>query len=159
MTPEEAANRELVAKFWHYTATGQQDKIIELVTDDCMFKVGVGKSERAVPYHGTYRGVEQIKEYLEKARRGRLRTECSVNPVVPGEVPKPMKEEPSPLGLLAHGDTVVGIGEIVDLFPDHTPMHKSEIAVVVRVDQNAQKISSFQLFLDTAAPMLAHLHR
>ena len=159
MTPQEQKNRQLVADFWHYTATGQPDKVITLLADDCVFKIGVGKSERVVPYHGVYQGLEEIKTYLKKSRKGRFRAECDVRPLVPDETPKPMKQEASPEGLLVQGNTVVGLAAIVELFPDRAPMDRCDAILLLKVDEDSGKIQFFQLFLDTAAPMIAHLNR
>lgn len=158
MTPQEQANRALAGKFWHYTAIGDRQNLLDLLTDDCVFKIGVGRSEGIVPYHGTYTGRTEITSYLDKARSNRLRPACRHEPLVPGETAKPFEQGDSPDGLLVQGNTVVGKGVIHDLFPDKNEMHESDFMLIVRVDEQQQKVNYFQMFFDTAAVAFAWLH-
>jgi hypothetical protein len=159
MTPQEQANRDLAGKFWHYTAIGDRTRLLGILTDDCVFKIGVGQSEKIVPYHGTFTGLAEIGTYLDKARADRLREECKHDSLVPGETAKSFKHQADPDGLMVHGNSVVGMGVIHDLFADRTEMHTSDFILILRIDEQQQKVNFFQIFFDTAAVAFAWLHK
>jgi ketosteroid isomerase-like protein len=159
MTPREEENRKIVSSFWYFFANQDVDNILALLTDDCEFKIGVGRSEGVVPYHGIYRGIEQIRSYLDKAWKGRFRPECMIVVHTGENRPKPIDEDPDPAGLIVTNNVVVGLARIKEVFPDWSPMAEGDIAMVFRINEREDKIFFFQFFTDTAAPMLAFLNR
>jgi len=166
MTEQERKNRALAAKLLEHYERNDHAGLLGLVTADCEFRIGAGKSQGIVPYHGTHVGHDQITAYLQKRRQHSTRAsnDCILEPLGPPSTPPPPPppHDPDPARaaqFLVHGDTVVTIGHLTDKFPDSTPMHDSDFVLVFRIDEKQGKIRFFQYFFDTAGAMEAWRHR
>jgi len=138
---QEEANRVLVDKFYALHEAGDDKRLLELLTDDCVYCIGVGTSEDTVPYHGIYRGKAQIAAYLAKKRRLTLRPFCGLL-----------------TRALVDGPFVICIGEVEDEF--HTSryrIHKCRFMQFFIVNESENKISRMEYFVDTAATQAAWL--
>lgn len=174
MTEQETRNRKLAASLLTHYARNDHAGMRHLLTDDCEFRIGVGKSEGIVPYHGRHVGHDEIGAYLQKRRQHSMRDECILSP--PGQNPAPRGgggTEPEPATgtpdagrqhdgeshpverFLVHGDTVVAIGHLKDKFANSDPMHDTDFVLVFRIDETQGKICFFQYFFDTAAAVHA----
>lgn len=157
MPTQEDLNRDLAARFWRCHAKGDRQGYLDTLTDDCVFKIGVGKSEGVVPFHGTYRGKSNIETWLDSIRQHRIREYCEDVPVPPNS-PNPASHDPRPDKLLVGPGMVAGIGTIRDQFKDGTKMLTSDFVLLLHIDEKQQKIKEVQFFQDTAASMVAWLH-
>ena len=158
MTDREHRNRELAADLLDRYAHNDHGGILSLLTEDCVFNIGAGKSEGIVPYHGVHTGHEKIAGYLRKRHTNSRRDECIIKRPTPAgtqslpqsgekaESARPRQDE-----FLVHRNTVVAIGRLRDQFADGSHMHESDFVLVLKIDEEQDKISSFHYFLDTAA--------
>jgi ketosteroid isomerase-like protein len=172
LTDQELANRKLAANLLDRYKHNDHDGILALVTEDCVFTIGAGKSQGVVPYHGEHAGHEKIAGYLRKRRTYSDRDECLIKPPVSG-APSPEsppsqndtdKHATSPTiplheRLIVQANVVVAIGRLRDRFADGTHMHETDFVIVFQIDEPQQKISSFQYFLDTEAVADAWRHK
>jgi ketosteroid isomerase-like protein len=157
MTEQEHKNRALAHSLLEHYQRNDHAGLLRLLTENCEFRIGAGKSQGVVPYHGVHVGHDQITGYLQKRRQHSARDDCILEP--PGGAPKPAPQ-PQRQGsrveqLLVHGDTVVAIGHLADRFSDGRHMHDSDFVLVFRIDEKQEKIKSFQYFFDTAGAMEA----
>jgi ketosteroid isomerase-like protein len=160
LTEQEFANRKLAASLLDRYAHNDHDGILALVTEDCVFTIGAGKSQGIVPYHGEHTGHEKIAGYLRKRRTHSDRDECLIKPPGVATTPAtPSQNETerhatsakTPLHerMIVQGNVVVAIGRLRDKFADGSHMHETDFAIVFQVDESQQKISNFQYFFDT----------
>ncbi len=150
MTRQEEANRSLAAKLLQYYSSNDHKNLLTMLTDDCVFKIGDGKSVGTVPYHGTFTGPKEIGGYLATRQQNTVRSRCEI--ARPGNKPPPQFD---PQELLVSGDTVVALGSLTDTFKDGRPMHDTDFALVFHIDEKQQKVRLFRYFLDTAAAVAA----
>lgn len=161
MTEQERKNRALAAKLLEHYQRNDHTGLLDLVTADCEFRIGAGKSQGVVPYHGTHVGHDQITAYLHKRRQHSIRdnNDCILEPLGPtSPPPHPVDHPDEPARaaqFLVQGDTVVTIGHLADKFSDGSPMHDSDFVLVFRIDEKQGKIRFFQYFFDTASVMEA----
>lgn len=161
LTDQEISNRKLAAELLEHYRHNNHDGILALVTEDCVFTIGAGRSEGVVPYHGTHIGHERIGGYLRKRHTYSHREECLIKPPT-SEVPpqssasadeadhRPHAAQiPLHERLIVQENVVVAIGNLTDKFADGKPMHKTDFVIVFQIDQSQQKISRFQYFFDT----------
>jgi ketosteroid isomerase-like protein len=160
MTEQERNNRKLGAKLLECYAKNDHDGIIDLVTSDCVFMIGAGKSQGVVPYHGMHTGHEKIRGYLRKRHANSTRDECLIkpqaqpaaaSPKAPDEPDEQSDQQKLPLHerFIVQGNVVVAIGRLKDKFADGRDMHETDFVIVFHVDEEQEKISSFQYFFDT----------
>lgn len=161
MTEQERKNRSLAEGLLEHYQRNDHAGLLGLLTADCEFRIGAGKSQGVVPYHGTHKGHGEITNYLHKRRQNSMRrnNECIRTPLggQPPAAPPGAGSTGStqPAEFLVHGDTVVAIGHLTDRFPDGSQMHDSDFVLVFRVDEGQGKIRFFQYFFDTAGAMEA----
>jgi ketosteroid isomerase-like protein len=164
LTDQEHANRKLAASLLDRYKHNDHEGILALVTEDCVFTIGAGKSQGIVPYHGQHTGHEKIAGYLRKRHTHSDRDECLIKPpqsnaTAPKSPPgqndidghAAAHDLPLHERLIVQGNVVVAIGRLRDKFADGNHMHESDFAIVFQIDESQQKISSFQYFLDTEA--------
>jgi hypothetical protein len=157
MTTQEHDNRKLAAELLDCYARNDHDGIIGLVTDDCEFVIGAGKSQGIVPYHGLHVGHEEIRGYLRKRRANSMRDECIIKPqgqAAPPPAPSadaPAKPAEVPMHdrFIAQGNVVVAIGSLKDKFADGQDMHATDFVIVFYIDETQKKVSGFHYFFDT----------
>lgn len=164
MTEQERKNRALAAKLLEHYQRNDHTGLLDLVTADCEFRIGAGKSQGVVPYHGTHVGHDQITAYLHKRRQNSMRdnNDCILEPLGPasGQTHAEDQSEPARAAqFLVQGDTVVTIGHLADKFSDGSPMHDHDFVLVFRIDEKQGKIRFFQYFFDTAGVMEAWRNR
>jgi ketosteroid isomerase-like protein len=138
-TPQEVKNLELVALFYEYHENKRDEDLLGLLTDDCVYVIGAGASEGTVPYHGLYRGKDQIAAYLEKKRSFTVRPFCGFR-----------------TNSLVDGPFVVCIGVVEDEFrTSRYRVHRCPFLQFFVVDEELNKISRMEYFVDTAATAAA----
>ena len=134
-TPQEEKNRELIALIYKYHAAEQDEQLLDLLTDDCVYVIGAGDSETTVPYHGRYEGKEQIAAYLAQKRRLMVRPFCGLL----GQV-------------ILDGPWVVCMGTIEDQFKaSRFRIVRCPFLQVWAVDEVQNKVFLMEYFIDTAA--------
>lgn len=162
MAEQEPKSISLARRLLEHYQRDDHAGLVGLLTPDCEFRIGAGKSQGVVPYHGTHKGHDEIKAYLHKRRQhsSRRNNECIREPLG-GQASGSPQESASarPTEFLAHGDTVVAIGHLTDRFADGSHMHDSDFVLVFRVDEKQEKIRFFQYFFDTAGAMEAWQRR
>lgn len=160
LNEQEIKNRKLAADLLAQYAHNDHDGILKLVTDDCVFTIGGSKSGSPVPYHGIHQGHEKIAGYLRKRRANSNRDECLIKHPTSGATPEPSRPHdtetssdarrmPMHERFIVQDNVVVAMGTLKDSFADGKPMHTSDFVIVFRIDQEQNKISSFQYFFDT----------
>jgi ketosteroid isomerase-like protein len=156
-------NRQLVSDLLNHYGRNDHDGIINLVTEECEFKIGVGASQGIVPYHGTHTGHDEIRGYLAKRASNSMRNACTIRSPKSSSTPSHSPVGPTgrhtPDDLIAHGDVVIAIGHLTDHFSDGKPMHDSDFVIVVQIDENKNKVRKFHFFVDTAAVAEAWVKR
>ncbi|MGA9867237.1 MAG: hypothetical protein WBQ75_12460 [Acetobacteraceae bacterium] len=165
MTEQERKNRSLAESLLKHYQGNEHAGLLGLLTADCEFRIGVGKSQGIVPYHGSHKGHEDITNYLHKRRQNSMRNNNECIRVPLGGQPSPTQPSGDSAGstqrpeFLVHGDTVVAIGRLTDRFQDGSLMHESDFVLVFRIDEGQGKIRFFQYFFDTAGAMEAWRNR
>lgn len=134
-TPQEDKNLELIANLYHLHDAKQDDKILDLLTDDCVYRIGIGDSEGMVPYHGTYQGKAAIAGYYNTRRSLTVRPFCGF--IIP---------------VLADGPWVICYGRFEDHFKTtRFRVLQSLFLQVWLVDEEQNKVARMDYFADTAA--------
>ena len=160
LTEQEHRNRRLAAELLSRYQHNDHDGILGLLTDDCVFNIGAGKSQGIVPYHGVHDGHEKISGYLRKRRANVNRDECLIKPAASGATPHQEQSDgsdtqwnasnmPTHERLVVYGSVVVAIGHLKDSFNDGKPMHETDFAIVFQIDQEQNKIRGFHYILDS----------
>jgi ketosteroid isomerase-like protein len=160
---QERKNLALAKSLLEHYQKNDHVGLLGLLTTDCEFRIGAGKSQAIVPYHGKHVGHQAITGYLQKRHQNSMRRndECIREPL--GGQPAPQAPDASESAqaaeFFAHGDTVVAMGHLTDRFHDGSHMHDSDYVLVFRIDEKQAKIRFFQYFFDTAGAMEAWRER
>src|SRR5690349_12046065 len=138
-TPEEINNLKLVAEFYNFHENKDDEGLLGLLSDDCVYVIAAGASEATVPYHGVYNGKAEIAAYLAKKRSFTVRPLCGFR-----------------TSALVDGPFVVCIGTVEDEFAkSRYRVHRCPFLQFFVVDEEQNKISRMEYFLDTAATAAA----
>jgi hypothetical protein len=134
-SPQEDINLQLIAQIYQFHEAKQIDQILNLLTDDCVFHIGIGDSEGAVPYHGTYQGKAAIAGYYG------VRQSLTVRPFCGFILP-----------VLADGPWVICYGRVEDQFKtSRLRVVQSLYVQFWLVDEEQNKVIQMDYFVDTAA--------
>ena len=146
MSTRDERNRQIAEQFLEKFKGRDYEGVIALLAPDCVYKAGVGAAERVVPYYGTFTGHQEVRRYYDTFKANAIRPECIIR-------------NPDCDILTGHGKVVV-LGRIAEQFVDRTPMHDTDFALLLEIDEATDKIKLVQMFVDTAAVLLAWLfHR